>query len=92
MGDMLSYICEPRPWVKQVIAISHNAKAFGLHIILNRAVFLKWKHEVVMSAEKIIMMMVEHMYFIYSICFLPFRLRKLFSAFGLTASKAWYPR
>jgi hypothetical protein len=33
----------------------------------------------------------EHMTFIDSICFLPVPLRKLSSAFGLTASKSWYP-
>ena len=60
LSDMLSYICEQRPWVNQVIAIAHNAKAFGLHFILNRAVLLKWRHELVMSGEKIIMMKVEH--------------------------------
>jgi hypothetical protein len=33
----------------------------------------------------------EHLKFIDSICFLPFPLRKLSAAFGLTASKSWYP-
>jgi hypothetical protein len=33
----------------------------------------------------------EHLKFIDSICFLPFPLRKLSGAFGLTASKSWYP-
>jgi hypothetical protein len=33
----------------------------------------------------------EHMKFIGSICFLPFPLRKLSGALGLTASKSWYP-
>jgi hypothetical protein len=33
----------------------------------------------------------EHLKFIDSICYLPFPLRKLFGAFGLTASKSWYP-
>ena len=44
-----------------------------------------------MSGQKVILMKVEHMKFIDSVCFLPFPLRKLSSAFGLTASKAWYP-
>ena len=33
----------------------------------------------------------EHMKFIDSVCFLPFPLRNLSSAFGHTASKSWYP-
>jgi hypothetical protein len=41
VGDMLSYLCEPRPWVKQIVAIAHNAKAFDLQFILDTAVFLK---------------------------------------------------
>jgi len=28
VGDLLSYICEPRPWCKKVVAIAHNAKDF----------------------------------------------------------------
>jgi hypothetical protein len=36
-------------------------------------------------------MKMEHLKFIDSICFLPFLLRKLSAAFGLTASKPWYP-
>ena len=43
------------------------------------------------SAQKIILMKVEHMKFIDSIRFLPLPLRKLNGAFSLTASKAWYP-
>ena len=51
LGDMLSYVCESRPWIKQIIAIAHNAKAFDLHFILYRAVFLKWRPELIMSGQ-----------------------------------------
>ena len=60
VGDLLTYLCEPRTWVKQIIAIAHNAKAFDLHFILNRAVLLKWRLELVMSGQKIILMKMEH--------------------------------
>ena len=43
-----------------------------------------------MSGQKIILMKMEHLKFIDSIRFLPFSLRKLSSAFGLTAAKGWY--
>jgi len=33
----------------------------------------------------------EHLVFLDSVSFLPFPLRKLHEAFGLTASKSWYP-
>jgi hypothetical protein len=36
-------------------------------------------------------MIMEHIKFIDSICFLPFPLRKLSGAFGLTAPISWYP-
>ena len=91
MGDLLTYLCEPRPWVRQVIAIAHNAKSFDLHFILSRAVRLKWRPNLLMSGQKIILMKMEHMKFIGSISFLPFPLRKLSDAFGLTAAKVWYP-
>jgi len=41
VGDLLSYLCEPRPWYKKVVAIAHNAKAFDSQFILNRAILLK---------------------------------------------------
>ena len=52
---------------------------------------LKWRPELVMSGQKIILMKMEHIKFIDSICFLTFPLRKLSGAFGLTAAKGWYP-
>ena len=27
VGDLLTYLCEPKAWVRQIIAIAHNAKA-----------------------------------------------------------------
>ena len=42
VGDLLSHLCEPRPWCKKVDAITHNAKAFDSQFILNRAILLKW--------------------------------------------------
>ena len=85
LGDLLTYLCEHRPWDKQIIAIAHKAKAFDLHFILSRAVLLKWRPELVMSGQKIMKM--EHIKFIDSISFLPFPLRKLSAAFGPTAAK-----
>jgi DNA-directed RNA polymerase subunit M/transcription elongation factor TFIIS len=72
VGDLLSYLCEDRPWCKQIIVITHNAKAFDLHFILKRAIFLKWQLELIMSGEKIMCMKMELLKFIESICFLPF--------------------
>jgi hypothetical protein len=88
VGDMLNYLCESRPWCNKKIAIAHNAKAFDLHFILNRAILLKWRPERIMSGQKVLCMIMEHLKFIDSICFLPHPLRKLSGAFGLTASKS----
>jgi len=91
VGSMLSYLCEPRPWVNKVIAIAHNAKAFDLQFILNRAILLKWRPEQIMNGLKIMCMKMEHLVFLDSVSFLPFSLRMLPVAFGLAASKSWYP-
>jgi hypothetical protein len=72
------------------VAIAHNAKVFDLQFILDRAVFLKWRLEIIMKGQKIMCMTVEHIKFIDSISYLPFPLRKLAGAFGLSASKSWY--
>jgi len=91
VGDLLSYLCEPRPWVSKIIAIAHNAKAFELHLILNRAIFLKWHPELFMNGLKIIFLKMENLVFLDSVSFLSCSLRTLPEAFGLTASKLWYP-
>jgi len=90
-GELLSYLMEPRPWANKIIAIAHNASAFDLHFILNRAILLKWKPDQIMNGLKIMCMRMEHMLFLESVSFLPFSLRWLSEAFGLTVAKSWYP-
>jgi hypothetical protein len=51
VGDMLSYLCERRTWVKPILAIAHNAKAFDLRFILDRSVFLKWQLEIIINDQ-----------------------------------------
>jgi len=91
VSNMQSYLCEPRPWVNKIIAIAHKAKAFDLQFILNRAILLKWRPELIMNELKIMCMRMEHLVFLDSVSFLPCSLRKVPEAFGLTASKLWYP-
>ena len=92
VGDMLTYLCEPRPWVEKVVGLAHNAKAFDLHFNLNRAVLLQWQPEQIMNGLKIMCLKMQHLVFLDSVSFLPFLLPKLPGAFGLTASKSRYPR
>ena len=75
----------------KIVVIAHNAKAFDLHFILNRAFLMKWQVELIMNGLKIMCMRVEHLVFLDSASFLPFALRKLPEAFGLTVGKSWYP-
>ena len=44
-----------------------------------------------MNGLKIMCMRVEHLVFLDSVSFLPFTLRNLPEAFGLTVAKSWYP-
>jgi len=74
--DLLSYLCEPRPWVSKVVAIAQNAKGFDTQFILNRAIQMKWKPELILNGLKIVSMKIEHM-FIDSVSYLPMTLRKL---------------
>ena len=52
-GELLSYLTEPHPWANGIVAIAHNANALDLHFILNRAILLKWKPELIMNRLKI---------------------------------------
>jgi len=62
-GVMLTYLCEPQPWANNMVAIAHNAKAFDLHFIMNRAILLKWKPGLIMNGLKIMCMKMEHFVF-----------------------------
>jgi hypothetical protein len=75
--DLLSYLCEPHPWTDKIVAIAYIAKALDLQFILNRAVMLKWKPELIMNGLKIMCMKMEHLVFLDSVSFLPCALRKL---------------
>jgi len=50
------HIYANRATQQKIVAIAHNAKAFHLHFILNRAILLKWKPELIMKGLKIICM------------------------------------
>ena len=76
IGDLLSYLWEPRPWVNKVVAIAHNAKAFDSQFILNRNIQMKWKPELILNGLKIVSMKIEHRLFINSVSYLPMPLRK----------------
>jgi len=86
VDDFLSYLCEPHPWCKKVVAIAHNAKAFDAQFILDRAIFLKWTPELILSGLKIVSMKIHHIQFLDSVSYMPMPLRKLPEAFGLQTS------
>ena len=87
VGDLLIYLCEPRPWVNKIVANALNAKVFDLYFILNRATMLKWKPEHITNGLKFIIMKMEHLLFLDSVSFHPCALRKLPLAFVLAATK-----
>jgi len=91
VGDLLTYLIKPRLWANKIVAMAHIAMAFDLYFILNRAILLQWKPEIIMNGLKIICMKMEHLVFLDSVSFLPWCLRKLPEAYNLKASKSWYP-
>lgn len=60
VGDLLRYLFEPRPCATKIVLIAYIAKAFDLHFILNRAILLEWKPEIITIGLKIISMKMEH--------------------------------
>ena len=91
VGDLLSHLCEPRQCCDRVIANAHNARGVDAQFILDRAIVLKWTPELIMNGQKIICMKINHVKFLDSISFMPMALGKLPEAFGLSATKSWYP-
>jgi len=53
VGELLSYLTEQRAWANKIIATAHNVKAFDLNPILNRAILLKWKPDLIMNGLNI---------------------------------------
>ena len=91
IGELLLYLCEPRPWIRKIVAIAYNAKAFYSKFILNRALPMKWKPELILDVLKFASMKIKHKLFIDSVSYLPMPLSKLPDAFGLSITKSWYP-
>ena len=91
VGDLLTYLCEPRHWCKKVVAIAHNAKVFDSQFILNGAIVLKWTPELILNGLKIVSMKIHHIQVLDSVFYMPMPLRNLPEAFGLKAFKSWYP-
>ena len=89
VGDLLTYLYELHPWANKIVAIAHNAIAFNLHFILNRAIMFKWKPELITNGLKIIRITREHLVLLDSVSFLPCALRNLPEAFVLQATKSW---
>jgi hypothetical protein len=73
------------------VAIAHNARGYDGQFILQRAILLKWRPELILNALKIICMNMEYQTFIDNISYLPKPLRKLPKAFELSVRKSWYP-
>jgi len=90
IGDLLSYLCEPSPWVSKVVAIAHNAWDFDWQFIMKRAFHLKRKTELPLNGLIIVSMKIEHTMFIDSVTYLPMPLRRLNEVFGLSVTKSWY--
>jgi len=91
VGDLFSYLYEPRPWCNKIVAIAHNAKGFDSQFILQRAILMKWSPELILSGLKIISMKIQHIHFLDSMSYLPMALRKLPEAFGLSVQKSYFP-
>jgi len=73
-----------------IVAFAHNAKAFDLYFILNWAILLKWKTELIMNDLILMCLRLEHLVVLDRVSFLPCSLLMLPEAFGLSASKSWY--
>ena len=41
VGDMVTYLCEPRRWANKIVAFAHNAIALHMNFILNRVTMMK---------------------------------------------------
>ena len=67
VGDLFTYLCEHRRWASKIVAIAHNAKAFDLHFILNRAIKRKWLPELITNCLKTISMKMKHLVFLDSV-------------------------
>jgi hypothetical protein len=85
--DLLSDLCEPRPWRNEFVEIAHNAKAFDFQFILKRAIPLKYNTELILNGLKIISIKMHNIHFLDSISYLPMPLRKLPETFEFSSSK-----
>jgi hypothetical protein len=92
VGDLISYTFKYRPWADGIVTIAHNAKAFDLHFVLNRLVWVKRLPELlIMNGQNIICSKEENVAWLDSLNYLAMPPRKFPETLVLTADKSWYP-
>ena len=64
--------------------ITHNSRGYDVQFLLRKFLELRWTAELIMDVTKILSMIVENLYFLDSINFLPMSLKSMPKSFDLT--------
>lgn len=89
--SFIDYLCESRPFINEIICISHYGKGFDSQFILQKCIEKRWTPKLIVDGTKILSMKVEHLHFIDSLNFLPMPLSALPKTFDLNSEKGYYP-
>ena len=72
-----------------VYVISHNSRRYDAQVLLRMFLELRWVPKLIMDASKILSI-VQNLYFLDSLNYLPMSLRSMPKPFDLTCKKGYY--
>ena len=102
-GNVLTCFGRKTPWVNLLIIsgclvhsrtrfmLFHITHGYDAQFLLRKFLELRWTPQLIMDGTKILSMIVENLYFLDSLNFLPMSLKSMPKLFDLTCKKGYYP-
>jgi hypothetical protein len=91
VGKFINYLRQSRPFADKIYVISHNSRGYDAQFLLRKFLEMRWTPQLIMDGTKILSMIVENLYFLDSLNFLPMSLKSMPKSFHFTCKKGYYP-
>ena len=74
VGKFIDYLRLSRPFEDKIYVISHNSPGYDAQFLLRKFLELRWTPKLIMDGAEILSIIVENLYFLVSLNFLPMNL------------------
>jgi len=91
VSKFIHYLRQYRPFADKIYDISHNSCGYDTQFMLRNFLERRWTPQMVMDGTKILSTIVENLYILDSLNFLPISVKTMPKIFDLTRKKGYYP-